>query len=192
MAGSSSSKIATLIVLVPLALLAWYLAPMALPVWRWRNMDFREQSKKLNIPEAMLKKEFDMRVRFHPRGDGDPFPFQLISMDPTWLSADEKTHNDEDHLMVRCTLISDRSGNPPSSLFLGSTYKDRYFKTHGWRFPPGAFGLDKRRPVVIYQGDTFDKLSIGDAEVLDTEVNYGAGKWTNDDKDPDDGFAAPH
>jgi hypothetical protein len=186
MAGSSSSKIATIIVIVPLLLLAWFLAPMALPVWRWQNMDFLKLSKSLNQPEAALKREFDMQVRYHPRSDNDPCPYQIIRMEPAWASVDDK-NNDEDHVLVRCTFISDRSGSAPSQLFIGSTYKDRYFKVHGWRFPPGSFGFNKFRPVVIYRGDSIEKMSIGNAEVLDNELTMGQVKWANDDKEIDDG-----
>ncbi|MBA2479565.1 MAG: hypothetical protein H0V44_02800 [Planctomycetes bacterium] len=187
MAGSSSSKIATIIIVIPLLLLAWFLAPMALPMWRWQNMDFPKLSKSLNLPEATLKREFDMQVRYHPRAENDPMPFQLIRMEPPWASVDDK-NEDEDHMLVRCTFISDRSGQPPSSLFIGSTYKDRYFKIHGWRFPPGAFGFSKARPVIIYRGDSIEKISIGNAEVLDNELGMGQVKWENDDKTIDDGF----
>jgi hypothetical protein len=189
MAGSSSSKIATLIVIVPLLAVAWFLAPLALPVWRWQNMDFLQLAKKTGMKEGELKREFDMRVRYQPRGAGDkdPTPYQIISMDPPWASVDDK-NNDEDHLLVRCTFISDRSGNPPSTLFLGSTFKDRYFKVHGWRFPPGTFGFNKTRPVVVYQGDSIEKMSIAEADVIHNEIGLGQVKWANDDTDIDDGF----
>ncbi len=187
MAGNISSKVATVIVLVPLLALAWFLAPMALPVYRWRYMDFLELSKKTGIPLAEISKQYDVTARYAPRGLEDPLPWQIMTMDPTWVSVNSK-HDDEDHILVRCTFVSDRDGTPPSKLFLGSgSLKDRYWRARAWRMPPGTLGFNSKRPVVIYAGDSIEKLSIGQCEMLDDEVTRQS-KWTNDDKEVEDGF----
>jgi hypothetical protein len=189
MAGSAiSSKMATIIVVVPLLILVWFLAPLALPVWRWQNMnDFKELSKKFNIPEKELSQVYEVQVRYKPRGPNDPCPWQLITMSPTWYSVNDQKHDDEDHQLIRVTLASDRDGKGPSKLFLGSnSYKDTYWHGKAWRFPKGAFGFNRSRVVIVYQGGEFDKLSIGDAQVLDFDLGgQGSGKWTNDDNEPD-------
>jgi hypothetical protein len=191
MAGAVSSKMATIVVVIPLLVLAYFLAPMALPVWRWQHLnDWTEVAKKLAISEKEAKQEYKVVMRYNPRGDTDPYPWQIISMDPPWVSINDK-RDDEDHVLVRCTLISDRDGGPPSKLFLGSggpaAYKDRYWKGVVWRFPPGAFGFGFSRPLVVYRGDMWEKMEIAEAEALHTDIggNFGGGKYSNDDDKPD-------
>lgn len=187
MAGTSSSKIATVIVLVPLLALAWFLAPLALPVYRWRNMDFEVLAKQTNLPVADISRTYDVAVRYNPRTLEDPVPWQLMSMNPAWASLNEK-HDDEDHLLVRCTLISDRDGTPPSKLFLGSgSLKDRYWRARAWRLPPGTLGFNKKHPVIVYAGDSIEKQSISECEINEDEITRQM-KWKDDDKDTNDGF----
>lgn len=192
MAGSTSSKMATLVVIIPLLILAWFLAPMALPVFRWRHMQPEKLSKATGVPVKELFTEYKVEVRYNPRGEGDPCGWQIVRMNPPWESVNDK-RDDEDLKLVRCTFISERDGKPPSKLWLGSGgaagYKDRYWKAVVWRFPPGTFGMNKHRPVVVYRGDTLDKMEVGHAESLDFEINSpSAAKWENDDKEVEDGF----
>lgn len=194
MAGTMSSKMATIVVVIPLLILAYFLAPMVLPVWRWQNMNnFPELAKKYNRPEKELRQEYKVVVRYEPRGEGDPCAWQLISMDPPWASLNDK-RDDEDHVLVRCSFISDRDGTPPSKMWLGSGgpggYKDHYWRAVVWRFPPGAFGQNRHRPVLIYRGDSFEKLEPTQAEVLHVDIGgaFGGSKYRMPDQDVDDGF----
>jgi hypothetical protein len=155
----------------------WFIAPFFLPMWKWQNVDFDKIAKERSIDANLLKTEFDVTVRFHPRGFRDPIPWQIIQMKPEWGPlADE--NEDEDHVLVRCSLIGDRTGTPPGALWVGNTPRDRYFKMKAWRFPGGVFGLHAKRPILLYQGMTFDKCSIGEAQRLEFEVN----SWPNDDE----------
>jgi hypothetical protein len=197
MPGSSSSRIATILVVIPLLALVWFLAPLALPVWRWRNMDFEELAKKTQIPVKELQQEYKVIARYEPRSDTDPCPWQLIQMDPPWSSTNDK-HTDEDHLLVRCTFVSDRDGTGPSKLFLGSggpaAYKDRYWKAICWRFPNGSFGFNHYRPVLIYRGDSLEKCDLSTSEPLATEIggSFGGPRYRSDDKEIDDGVHSTH
>ncbi len=188
MAGTASSKLAAIFVLVPVGILLWFLAPMALPVWRWRYMDFQQLSLKTKQPVALLQHEYMVSMRYNPRGTNDPCPWQIVSMDPAWASVDDR-RADEDHELIRCTFISERDGTPPSKLFLGSgSYKDRFWKAKVWRFPPGTFGMNPHRPVVVYRGDTYEHWDLGTCEVLNADcLGVGTEKYENDDN-KDDGY----
>ena len=154
------------------------------------DQDIQSLAKKTGVAEKELRQEYKVLVRFNPRGDTDPCGWQVISMDPAWVTTNPK-HTDEDHILVRCTFISERDGTPPSKLFLGSggaaAYKDRYWKAVVWRFPPGSYGFNRARPVVVYRGDTFEKMPLADAEALATDIggSFAGGKYTNDDDVPD-------
>lgn len=192
MPGKSSSKIATLVVIIPLLVVAWFLAPMVLPVFRWQHMPMEKLTKATGLPEAELKREYQVKIRYNPRGDGDPCPWQIIEMSPPWASTGDK-HDDEDHLLVRCTFISERDGKGPSKLFLGSGgaagFKDRYWKAVVWRFPGGTFGMNKHRPVLVYQGGTLEKMEVGEAQSLDFDIlSPSSAKWEDDDKEVEDGY----
>jgi hypothetical protein len=193
MAGTVSSKLATIIVVIPLLVLIWFLAPLALPVWRWRNMDFQELAAKTKISAKELQIEYKVTARYQPRGENDPCPWQVCMMDPAWSSTSEQ-HQDEDKLLVRCSFVSDRDGSGPSKLFLGSGgpagFKDHYWKADCWRFPAGTFGFNKYHPVVVYRADTLEKLDVTNSESLNTDIGgaFGGTKWTADDKDNEDPF----
>jgi len=188
MAGTTSSRMATIVVVIPIIILAWFLAPYALPVFRWRSMNFDDLSKKLNLPASQLQQQFQVTMYYHPRNPTDPCPWQIMGMDPPWDSIDSK-RDDESSELVRCTLISDRDGEPPSKFFLGSgNYKDCFWQGKVWRFPAGTFNKSTFHPVLVYSASTWDKASFTDAEVFYSEVqNRGTKTWTNDDKDTGDG-----
>jgi hypothetical protein len=189
MAGSSTSKVVSIMLLVPIGAFLWFAAPFVMPVWRWRHMDFEQLSASTKIPIALLRQEYQVSMRYNPRGDNDPCPWQVITMDPSWFSLDER-RRDEDHLLCRCTFISDRDGTPPSKFFLGSgSYKDRYWKGKAWRFPSGSWGFNKHRPVVVYRGDSFEHWDMANCQVLDADcTGFGVEKFENDDY-IDDGFS---
>jgi hypothetical protein len=179
---------ATLVVIAPVLILMWFLAPLALPIWRWRNLDFDKLSKDFNVPVTELKTEYSVTLYYHPRTQTDPMPWQMLDLNPTWLSINDK-HNDETGELIRCTLMSERDGTGPSKFFLGSgSYRDIFWKAKIWRLPPGSFGKNKFRPVVVYKAFELEKCDMTECEVLQSEMqNRGTRSWTNDDKDVDDG-----
>ncbi len=188
--NSSSSKIAVVVVMIPLLLLAWYAAPWVLPMWRWQNVDWPVIAKQNDLAESDLRREFDFVVRYHPRGKGDPAPFQIVSMSPTWKSVDRKNMNEhEPPLLVRCTLVNDHDGESISSLWIKATSQENYFKIHGWRFPPGAFGKLAKRPVIVYQGMSMAQVDFNTAVPLEGQL----ANAENDDhmRKRDDGWQPP-
>jgi len=187
---SSSSLIASLVLCIPLVALAWFLLPMFLPMWRWMNLDFVHIAAVSSTPENQLRREYEFTVRWFPRGDGDPTPYQIISMNPPW--GDTPGHTDEENVLIRCVFISERSGSPPSDVMRGgNTYKDTYFKGRGWRLPAGSIpGLPAKRPIVVQQPGELEKVDIGNSQALSMEL-LDPRAWANDDDDIDDGYAAP-
>ena len=197
---TSTSKIATILVLIPLILLGWWASSIFFPVWRWSHMDFEKLAAEKKYSEAELRREFHMIVRYYPRGEKDPFPWQIVKMNPIW-SSDQEPDIDETDTLVRCDLISENDGSPPGLLTMGSgtTWSDRYFQLTGWRVPSGSFGrANSKRPLVIYKGFSLSKLPASGEEGLSAgywrqvlELDEpAANKWTNDDFWPDrqDGF----
>jgi len=162
--NTNVSKIAVLLVLIPFGFVAWYVAPMILPVYRWQNVDFAQLAKTYDVPEFELRTEFSMMVYFNPRVPNDPSPYQIIQCNPTWKSVNP-AHVDESvpPLAVRCTLVSERDGEPISKLWIGGVKEERFFRIKGWRLPPGALGKNPKRPVIVYQGLSLEKcdLSVG-------------------------------
>ncbi len=197
MAGTPSkwgSRIALVIVVIPLLLIAYFASPLFLPRWRWENLDpkWEQLAQQAKLPVAKLKQTYQVVVRYKARGDQDPCPWQLIASDPLF-----DPENDDDHHLTRVTLISDRTGDPPSSLRLGSlNYRDIYFKGRAWRFPPGVITrsgdrtLNRLRPVVVYDGSSLEKVELSEAYRWEGEMK-DANHWTNDDEDIEDGYKPP-
>ena len=188
--NSSSSRLAVIVVMIPLAIGAWYAAPWVLPVWRWQNIDWPALAKASAVPETDLRREFDVVVRYHPRGKGDPAPWQIVSMSPTWKSVDPKNLNEhEPPLLVRCTVVNDHDGEPINAIWISVTGQENYFKLHGWRFPPGTFGKVAQRPVIVYEGMSMTKLDLNTAIPLDAQL----ANVENDDhmRRRDDGWGPP-
>lgn len=178
------------VVIIPMLLLAYYISPLFLPRWRWENMrDWEALSVQLKQPVAKLKQTYEVVARYSPRGEGDPVPWQILTSAPLFDPANE---DESEHHMVRVTLVSDRTGEPPSKLRLGSgNYRDVFFKGTVWRFPPGSFGFNRYRPVVVFDGSSFDKMESREAYTWDGEMKEAATKWTNDDTEIRDGFKVP-
>jgi hypothetical protein len=187
--NTSVSKIVTVLVLVPLVAILWFAAPLILPVYRWQNIDFAALAKQYNIPESELRTEFTMMVYYHPRvpNDKDPSPYQIVQCTPTWKSVNpEHIEESVPPLAVRCTVISERDGEPISKVWIGVTGEERFFKIKCWRLPPGALGKNSKRPVLVYQGLSLEKVDINTGMPLKEQVI----NWENDDhwRDRDDGI----
>lgn len=192
--NTSTSKIATIVVLIPILIAVWFALPWVAPMWRWQNVDVekiaRDHQNKGYTKEG-LATEFEWIVFYNPRGgrsSKDPCPYQIYQSTPPWKSVypDEV---DEHELMVRATVISEQDGEPISKMWVGSTAGEAFFTIKGWRFPPGSFGKPKGRPVLVFQGFSLSKVEIGKAISMVTHTK----EWENDDEweDRDDGFYTP-
>ncbi|MBN8524438.1 MAG: hypothetical protein J0M02_03765 [Planctomycetes bacterium] len=177
--------IATVAVMVPILVGAWFALPMFAPVFLWTKVDLRKIASTTKVDEARLKTQFKLQVRYNPRGDGDPLPWQIISMEPAWKEVYPE-QEDEAELLVRCTFVSGNDGRPPGTAFINSTFKDRYFRATGLRLPPGSLGFNPKRPVVVYNQLDLAKMSITDADGTQRNVSG----WENDDEwdERDDGW----
>jgi len=171
-AKNSASSIITFFILALFGVVAWYIAPMFLPVYRWQHVDFTKiaaDATKRGIPTttALVSTEFDVEFAYLSRGEGDPRPWVLLGMKPTWAEATGDDSNDESGKAVRCNVIGERTGLTVSQFLLGSNhYKDRFFIAKAWRLPPGSPGLDPERPTLLYKGGTLEKMDYGKAESL--------------------------
>lgn len=164
MPQQKKSKITILIVLAIFIALAWAIAPLFLPMYRWLEFDWQRESQRSGIDIDELKREYQINVFYNPRGEGDPAPWLIMDMQPEWMDHASPAWEriDEYNLTVRCILISDKTGKPPNTLYIGSFDKDRYFTCKAWRFKPGALGYDDSpRPVVMYKDITWEKLDKG-------------------------------
>ncbi|MCS6971111.1 MAG: hypothetical protein NZ552_08915 [Planctomycetes bacterium] len=182
------SFLAAIVVIVPILVGVWFALPMFLPMYLWTKVDFRQLAQRYQLPEEALRTKFRMRVRYEPRGEGDPLPWQIIDMQPAWNTVYPKAE-DETEVLVRCTFISANDGQPPSTMMIGNTYKDRYWTVEGWRLPPGALGHHPKRPVVVYDPLSKDQMDIATADMTRMTVQ----RWESDDLWPerDDGWEPP-
>jgi hypothetical protein len=188
--SSSTSKVVTLIVLTVLGMVFWQVAPLFLPRFRWTHVDFDEIAKQASakgtpLTAAQAATQFDIEFCYLPRAkEGDPRPWVLLKMTPPWHQFTGDDDNNEEGRMVRCTIISDRTGEPPGGYLLGSEqYKDRFFKAKAWRFPPGTFNMDKERPIILVDMMSLEKFDIGQAQVISVQLR-DPRIWEPDD----DGF----
>jgi len=136
-------------------------------------------ARRLGTTEAALQQPVTVVFRHAPRGEGDPLPWQLVTTDPA--------REEEQHLLIRAVIISDRNGEPVGALNLGSgNFRDRHFTAKAWRFPAGTFpGLNRKRPVVVFDAASLEKLDTNKAMYWDSELRSG---WDNDDAEVDDGW----
>ena len=146
-------------------IIAWFVAPLFAPMYRLLYVDFMKESIRSGIPVEELKKEYEVVVFYNPRGndDRDPAGWSIMDTVPDWFESSTDAWKKEDELdvAVRCKLISDRTGKPPSTVFIGSFPRDRYYKCKVWRFKPGALEQESPRPVILFQADTWEKLDRG-------------------------------
>jgi len=170
---SSTSRILTVFMLVGFGALVWFVAPWFLPVYRWVNVDFAEISAKANangyrVTADQVGKKYLVEFGYVPRGKGDPRPWVLLKMTPEYYSVvpDDDFSVDEEGLLLRATIINDRTGEQPSEFLRGAgQFKDRYFRAEAWRFPPKSLGLNTGdRPVILYDSMSLEKMSIGQAQ----------------------------
>lgn len=192
--NTSTSKIATIVVLIPILIAAWFAAPWVLPVWYWQNVDIeaiaRDHAKDGYTKES-LGREFEWIVWYNPRGgrgSKDPCPFQIYQSNPPWKSVYPNA-TDEHELMVRVSLLSENDGEPISKIWIGVTPEEAFFKIKGYRYPPGTLGKPKGRPVLLYKPMSLEKIDINQGVPM---VSIARG-WENDDEweDRDDGFTPP-
>jgi hypothetical protein len=185
--NKSVAYIAFLAVIIPILIAAWFAAPTFMPVYRWLHVDLKAISATSGIPEAQLATEYAMRVRYNPRGEGDPLPWQIISCNPPYPISNPE--EDETNVLVRCNFLSGNDGTAPGTTFINNTYKDRYYNVKALRLPPGSQGCKNKRPVVVYVALDFVRMDITGASSSQQEV---AG-WETDDEweERDDGWKAP-
>lgn len=192
--NTSTSRIAVIVVLIPIVMAAWFAAPWVLPMWRWQNLDVeaiaREHQSK-GYTKDKLATEFEWIVYYNPRGgrsSGDPCPYQIYQSTPAWKSIypDEA---DEHELMVRATVISEQDGEPISKMWVGVTGGESFFTVKGWRLPPGSLGKPNGRPVLVFQGFSLAKVDISKGISMASQAKM----WENDDlwEERDDGFSPP-
>lgn len=182
--------IATIAVVVPMLIGAWFAAPIFLPMYRWFHVDLKTISRQTKIAEATLATQFKLKVRYNPRGEGDPVPWQIIDSQPAFASLYPGDDNDEEKLLVRCQMISANDGQSPSTTFINATYQDRYYSVVALRLPPGSLpGFSAKRPILVYNQLDLQKLNISEANAL----RGGVASWENDDEWParDDGWSPP-
>lgn len=175
--NSSASKIATVVVLIPILLGAWYAAPWVLPMWKWQNVDIDVIAKdhahdKEGYTKARLEHEFEMVVWYNPRKNSkkDPCPYQIFSCTPP-LKQVYPEAVDEDKLLVRVSLVNDHDGAGISNMWIGVTPAERFFKIVGQRLPPGSLpGKPPGRQIVLYKGMSLSKVDLNLAVPLAMET----------------------
>src|ERR1043165_3288601 len=171
--NTSASKIATVVVIIPILIAAWYAAPWVLPVWRWQNVDFEELAKnnaKDGYTKERLETEFEMVVVYNPRlkSNSDPCPYQIYSCKPPLKDVYPEAL-DEDKLLVRVSMVDDMNGRlGVSDLWIGHNPEERLFKIVGWRLPPGSLngvtgGRAAGRQVVLFKGNSLTKIDLNEA-----------------------------
>lgn len=201
---SKLSLIMWSLVLVGLGIVLYQIAPMFVPVYRWTSVDFQKIALENNVAVEEIDKRMEYFFRFAPRGglDEDPAPWQLMiqreQQTPSWVVDESGEVLNELDLLVRCNVISDRTGQGPSGIFnmVGGTSVDRYFRATGWRLPPGSLGQIQGRAVFLFDGGTIEKLAPGESRAWESALRQGGGRksqwWDDDDPgewpDRDDGF----
>jgi hypothetical protein len=181
---SSSFLVWVLVVLVPVCALTWWISDIFLPVYRWTEVDFKKIAVASGKAEADLQKTYKLIVRHAPRFANDPIPWQIVTSEPA-IEEEEK-------ILVRATIISDRTGRPISQLYLGSGSRiDQYWHVTAWRLPPGTNGFNAHRPVVLYDGSSLTKAGFGESakweETLGSRGKPVSKDWSDDDDEVEDG-----
>jgi len=185
--NTSASKIALVVVLIPILVAAWFVAPWFLPMWRWQNVDFEQIVKdhaKDGYTKERIETEFEMVVWYHPRNKSasDPCPYQIYSCKPS-LKQIYPDMTDEDKLLVRVALVNDQNGGAISDLWIGVTEEERFFKISGWRLPPGTLGKASGRQVVLFKNSSLQKVDLNLGVSMAME-----GKYMENDDAWDDRF----
>lgn len=185
--NSSASKIATIVVLIPLLIAAWYAAPWVLPMWAWQNVDFEKIAKDYaseGYTKEKLEKKYEMVVWYNPRKKGstgeDPCPYQIYSCTPPLKNdyPDSIDENSPSKLLVRVSLVSDQDGGAISPMWIGVIPSERFFKITGYRLPPGSLNKPKGRQVVLFEGMSMTKVELNQGIVMADQ-----GKTLDNDND---------
>ena len=117
---------------------AWFMAPSFLPMYRWLDMDWQAAADAhAEVTLDQIKQPVDVQLRYAPRANmvDDPMPWQVIVTDGA--PANWPEYRDAYEMLVRIHLVSDRDGDAMAKLFTtGSTAQDRYFKAQGWALLP--------------------------------------------------------
>lgn len=190
--NQKTAKVITVFFIVVLGVVAWLVAPLFLPVWRWTELSFEEVAATHKIPVEQIV-EAPYRLHFNPRAKNDPLPWQIVVADgketPSWVVDPDGEPVDEYQTLVRVELINDRTGEKPGEMFLGGTQWDKFFRCRGWRLPAGALGRTHTRPIVVYKGSSFEKFPIGETKSFDPwlKQQLRSGEYITDE-DPDYGF----
>lgn len=191
------AKITVLVFLVLVGGVGWFVAPYVLPVYRWLEVDFQVLAQEAKVPVEKLMREQDVLLRYAPRPprgeETDPMPWQIIQESnkstPDWEKTPKGSKVDETKTLVRVSLLSDGTGQPPSATFAseGGIGKDRYFKARGWRLPAGVLGQDRYRPVFLMKVGSMEKLELGKAIMWQGNLKMvdkqGDSGWISDDGD---------
>jgi len=188
---STGSRVVTLIFLAAVLLLLWMIAPWFFPVYRWLHVDFQQLAADFDVSQEELADKQRMTFYYNPRGKDDPLPWQIMVGNqpepPSWAvyPGGEEVVEEFD-MLVRVDLISDRTGESPSTFMKGGAYYDNFFEARAWRLPAGALGRTHTRPVVLVDGSTWKKLPISSGKPLARELkrDLNRGNWVTDD-DPD-------
>ena len=183
-----------LIFLVFFGIVMWLAAPLAFPVYRWTQVDFELIAMEHKLKNVDLSVPRKMLLRYSPRNKKDPVPWQLVVFTseetPSWVVDKEGNKVDEWQTLVRVDLRSDRTGEPPGTMFIQSNIaQDLYYEAEVWRLPPKSLGADHPRPVVLMKHSTMEKLDINMAKYRHEQIRTGLrrnddGQWLTDD-DPD-------
>lgn len=191
-ANDKTSKVVSLLFLVAILVVFYIISPLFLPVWRWQHRPLEKVSEEQNIPlELLVERPYDLR--YNPRAKGDPLPWQIMvhtaSEAPEWAKTPDGEPIDEYKMLVRVDMINDRTGKKPNENFLGGTQYDKLYRVRGWRLPAGSLGREHSRPILLYQGSTFEKVPIGEAKSIGPQLKLDLrkGDWITDD-DPEMGF----
>jgi hypothetical protein len=195
--NEKTAKVITVFFIVVLGAIAWLVAPLFLPVWRWTEFKFEDVAAQHKIPVEQIT-EAPYKLYFNPRAKGDPLPWQIIlgsgKETPPWVVDPEGKPVDEYQTLVRVELINDRTGEKPGEMFLGGTQHDKYFRCRGWRLPAGSLGRTHTRPIILYQGSSFEKYEISESKsfgpilkqdlrrgnyIMDDNLDYGF-EWRRD------------
>ncbi len=177
---SSTSRIMTIFILGVIGTIAWFIAPLFLPMYRWLQVDYAKiaqtaQANGYQVTAEQVATKYTIEFIYLPRHPSDPRPFVLLKMDPPYYDVvpDDDWSVDDDGVLVRCTIINDRQGQPPSDFMLGAGhFKDHFFVAKGWRFPPKSLGLNTGdRPVIVYDSMSLDKMEYGAAQQIHSNLN---------------------
>ena len=163
---SSSSVYYTWIFLGLLALvILWYVVPLFSPVWLWWQVDRDPMTwaKVHDTTVEQIQKEYKGTVVYRPHGKDDPIPWQLVTSTPVYETKDIIEYD----VLVRAHLLNGGTGNPPGTLMLSSTLKGRFYDITFRRFPPGSFGCNSPRPVLVYDPISMSVKAIGEGKGLE-------------------------